>query len=307
MNFKTTFFLAVAFLGLVLGYMMLRPSDASGPVASDSSRPRAPDDVARSVWTDEPGKIVKIVCRRKGEDEDWVFEKQEEKDDGGQSEWRITAPFDAPAVRWEIEGIARQLTGLKHDVSYKIGDGGVTLAQAGLEPPLVRVILTDEKDKSVRVDVGTQASSNTTYVRVDEGDVIFEAKASLKGLVKPKALDYRDKALWSFDDKHATRVEIVDHTDGRDVDYVLVRSGGRWMFESPVSTRATSKVNEMLTSMKNLRVAEWVKNRSGRLGAFGLAPPTVSVRVTVTEEVEVDAEPAEKTEADSDETDTTET
>ncbi|MCH7994774.1 MAG: DUF4340 domain-containing protein [Planctomycetes bacterium] len=307
MNFKTTFFLAVVFLGLVLGYTMFRPSDASGPVASDGPQPRAPDDVARSVWTDEPGEIVKIVCRRKGEDEDWVFERQEKKDDGGQGEWRITAPFDAPAVRWEIDGIARQLTGLKHDVSYKIGDGGVTLAQAGLEPPLVRVTLTDEKGKSVRVDVGTQASSNTTYLRIDEGDVIFEAKASLKGLVKQKALDYRDKALWSFDDKHATRVEIVDHTDGGDVNYVLVRSGGRWMFESPVSTRATSKVDQMLTSMKNLRVAEWVKNRSGRLAAFGLAPPTVSVRVTVTEEVEVDAEPAEKTEADSDETDTTDT
>ncbi len=86
MNFKTTFFLAVIFLVLVLGYMTFRPSDASGPVVSDSPRPRAPDDVARSVWTDEPGEIVKIVCRRKGEEEDWVFEKQEEKEDGAQGE-----------------------------------------------------------------------------------------------------------------------------------------------------------------------------------------------------------------------------
>lgn len=307
MNFKTTIFLAVAFLGLALGYMMFRPGDASSTVVSDSPQPGGPDGVARSVWTDEPGEIVKIVCRRKGENEDWVFEKQKEKDDGGQGEWRMTAPFDAPVVRWEIDGIARRLTGLNHDVSYKIDGGGVTLAQAGLEPPLLAVTLTDEKDKSVRVDVGTQASSNTTYVRIDEGDVIFEAKAALKGLVKPKALDYRDKAFWSFDDKHATRVEIVDHTEGGDVNYALVRSGGRWMFESPVSARATSKVNEMLTSMKNLRVTEWVKNRSGRLTAFGLAPPPVSVRVTVTKEVEVDAEPAEKTEAETDETDTADT
>ena len=124
MNFKTTLFLAVIFLGLALGYIMYRPPAGSGPVVSDSTPAKAPDDVARSVWTDDPGEIVKIVCRRKGEDEDWVFEKQKEQDDGGQGEWRMTAPFDAPAVRWEIDGIARQLTGLNHEVSYKIGDGG---------------------------------------------------------------------------------------------------------------------------------------------------------------------------------------
>ncbi|MCH8148568.1 MAG: DUF4340 domain-containing protein, partial [Planctomycetes bacterium] len=76
---------------------------------------------------------------------------------------------------------------------------------------------------------------------------------------------------------------------------------------SSKSARATSKVAEMLTSMKNLRVSAWVEDRPDRLSAYGLAPATLSVRVTVTEEVEVEEEPAENAESESDETDAAET
>ena len=303
MNFKTTFFLAVMFLVLVLGYTVFRRSAEKGPVVPDRPPSRAPSDMARSVWTDEPGEIVKIVCRRKGEDEDWVFEKQAKKDGdgGGRDEWRMTAPAEMPVTRWDVDRIASQLTRLNHEVSYKIGDGVVTLAQAGLEPPLVAVTLTDENGQSVQMDIGTQASNNTTYVRVDEGELIYVAKAALKNLIKSKALDYRDKALWSFDDRHVTRVEIVRHAEDADTTYVLSRSGTQWMFESPVTARATSKVGQMLTSMKNLRVMEWEENRSGRLEAYGLSPAPVTVRVTVNEPVEVEDEAGDEADGESSE------
>lgn len=304
MNFKTTLFLAAVFLVLILGYALWGVSGAGSTVSPDVPPAHTPNEVAQSVWADEPGDIVKITCRRKEADADWVFEKQEKEGDAAQDEWRITAPFDAPAVRWDVDRIARQLTGLKHDISYTIGEpGAVTLAEAGLDPPLVKVVLTDENDKSIRVDIGNQASANTTYVRVDEGELIYLAKANLKTLIKAKARDYRDKAIWSFDDKNVTNIEITMREEGGETSYKLSRSGSQWMFMSPVTAKATSKVNDMLAGMKNLRVIDWVEDRPGRLGAYGLDPAPVTVAVTVTETVKVEAEKPEEAAGDAKVTD----
>ena len=124
MNLKTTFILAAAFLGLILLYALSGSGKAGRTVVTDAPAQRAPGDVAKSVWTDEPGEIVKIVCRRKEADVDWVFEKQQKEGDTGQDEWRMTSPFEAKAVRWDVDGIGRQLTGLNHDISFKFGDEG---------------------------------------------------------------------------------------------------------------------------------------------------------------------------------------
>ncbi|MBU0717419.1 MAG: DUF4340 domain-containing protein, partial [Planctomycetes bacterium] len=288
MNFRTTLFLAVCLAALVLAYSLIRSRPVPAETDLASTMPTGASTIAQEVIEEKLGDIVKIVVQRAGQD-DWVFEKQFGEDGKPTDKWRMTAPQEMEVVRWEVERIGRQLSTLQYEVSYQPGESGaVSAAEAGLEPPEMTVVLTDADGVEVSIEMGKSASADSTYVRVPGTETILVGKSSLRELIKPQALDYRDKALWSFEPADVTRVEIVDRSgDGQPVTFAFGRDGKRWMMEAPVTAKATSKVDDLLQSMSKLRASKWYDDRPERLAAYGLEPANLSVRVTVEEEVEV--------------------
>ncbi len=287
MNAKTTLVLLIL---LVLGgglYYVVRQKNAI-EAAKEPVAPPNRDAAAttRDLVNAKPGDAVKITVKRKNQPE-WSFAKEEKSDLASPPAWRMTAPLQMSVTGYEVDRIGRQITGLQYDVSYKSGDPGtVTAAEAGLDPAELVITVVDAAGNSATVEIGRPRTESETYVRLPNSDTIVVAKSNLKNLVKPTAIEYRDLQLWNFAAEKATHVEIDDRTQAdKPIRYSFVKEGGKWLMQSPVTARATGKVDEMLRTMNRLRSNKWEDDRRERLAIFGLAPAAWSIRATVVEDV----------------------
>lgn len=296
MNFKSTIVLAAFLAALIVTYAVSRsvpkPAESSATtIPAPASSPTVHDLIEKKL-----GDVVKVVCQVKGK-EAWAFEKKTPTEGSAPATWRMTAPMDMAVAAYELEKFGRELGRLAYEVAYKPGEpGAVTAVNAGLAPPEAVVTLTDASGASATVEIGKPASENETYVRLAGGDRICVGKAGLRSLWKPKALEYRDQQLWNFAPENVTRVEVIDRsaTDAP-VNYAFAKDGGKWMMESPVSARATGKVDELLRTVSRMRVIQWQDDSREKLGVYGLEPGVLTVLVTVEEKV------LAKTEASKDE------
>ena len=300
MKTNTTLVLALVLTGLVVWYLAVGGQSVAEPDGAAKPGPSLQSSAASRALTEKPlGEVVKVTCQRKGHDEPWVFEKDAAADSTGRSAWRMTSPTAMKCMGWELDKYASRLGGLNYELSYKPGDpGAVTADRAGLDPPEATITMTDADGESVTIDIGTPASSTTTYVRVGGSDEICVGSGNLKDLLKDSPLDYRDKQLWRFEKDQAVRIEVDDRSDPASPQtYAFVRDGARWMMAEPVTSRVTSKVDELITGIMRLNVIKWHADDPEKLGMYALNEPALSVRVTVEESVSAgdagsDEEPA---------------
>ncbi|MEK7755836.1 MAG: DUF4340 domain-containing protein, partial [Planctomycetota bacterium] len=304
MNFKSTIVLAAILAALVVMYAI--SSSAPKPVdISETTAPKpASSPTAHDLIEKKLGEVVKVVCQVKGK-EAWIFEKKAPTEGTGTASWRMTAPMDMAVAAYEVEKFGRELGRLAYEVAYKPGEpGAVAAADAGLAPPEAIVTLTDTAGATATVEIGKAVSENETYVRLAGTDRLCVGKAGLRTLWKSKALEYRDQQLWNFAPENVTRVEVIDRSATEaPVNYAFSKDGGKWMMESPVSARATGKVDELLRAISRMRVIQWQDDSREKLPVYGLEPGALSVRVTVEEKVLAKTEDKED---DDDEEDTPE-
>jgi len=308
MNYKTTLILAVLFvLTLGAGLWFYRPGgDANRMAPVQSPKPDAPT-LTRDLLDKKLGDVVKITVQRDGK-APWVFEKTPNPAGVGPGTWAMTSPLAMPVVAYEMDKFGRQLGGLRYELSYKTGEAGaVTAVDAGLQPPQAIVTLADADQTTATFELGRPASETETYIRLSGQDRIVVGKTNLKHLIKASAVEYRDQQVWTFAPEHATRAEIVDRSDpGAAATYVFVKDGARWMMESPVTARATAKVEDMIKNLSRLRVVKWLDEEAGKKpAAYGLSPATLTVAITVEEKEAIKDSAAEEPERSADEADST--
>ncbi len=297
MNFKTTGLMLAALVAFVIAYLVLVPR--TGQDNLPTKAPATTGSVAaQPVIEPKLGDITKIEAKVDGEE--WVFEKSADAA-AGAAAWKMTKPLDLKVQGFDVDRIARQLTGLQYEVSLEPGSAGATsAAQAGLEPAGTTVTLTDSEGKSATVEIGKAASSSETYVRIPGQTRILIGNAALRNLLKPRAIEYRDPQLWNLAADKITKIEIVDRSaPSAPVEYRIVRDGSRWNLESPVVARATSKVDELVQAISRMRVTKWEDSRAERVVAYGLQPAALTVKVTLEEEVPVEEKTEEAKEGES--------
>ena len=299
MNYRTTLFLAFALAGCAIGYLSFGPKADEGtyetPAVAD-----VPSIESTLIDPSDFENIVKVECDLRQQDAPWVFTRS--SDDSGLGEWRVEQPFEAKAVSYRVDRIARQMTRLTYEVAFDVDGGSLSLADAGLDPPLAIVTVTNDRGESRTVEIGRSAGLQTTYVRLAAGDKICRVFSSMSNLFEDSVLAYKDQQLIRVDSQDVTRVEIIHRAeDGDPVTYVLSREDGRWMFDSPFVGRAKAPVEAMVQALAGIRVNKWVSDDEARLPTYGLSNPTLTIRATVVEEVEKEEEVPE--EGDSDEAD----
>lgn len=284
MNFKSTIVLAAFLAAMVVIYAVSRSAPKPAEISAVTAPPPKSSPTVHDVIEKKLGDVVKVVCQVKGK-EAWTFEKTAAAEGTTTSNWRMTSPMDMAVAAHEVDKFGRELGRLSYEVAYKPGEpGAVTAADAGLAPPEAVVTLTDAGGAAATVEIGKPASENETYVRPAGGDRVCVGIANLRTLWKNKALEYRDQQLWNFAPENVTRVEVIDRsaTDAP-VNYAFSKDGVKWMMESPVSARATGKVDELLRTVSRMRVIQWQDDHREKLGVYGLEPGALTVRVTVEE------------------------
>lgn len=293
MNFKTTAFLGIGLVVVAGWFVLQRPEEGIAtetPIASVASR----NSFEQPLFAEPPKNIVNLTCVR-GDGPAWRFERTNPEADSSQAKWRMTEPFEVSVPRYEIDGIVNQLKNLRYQIKYASGDAdGVTAAQAGLEPPKMRVTLVDIEGQTFEVYVGKTVSSSETYVRLGSSSDIYVARSSLGNLLKKHAREYRDKKLMDFDAGDVVAMDILHRPEeGEPVAYRIVKHAGDWVFEKPFSADALDKpIDDAIRAAARLRAGEWVESAdASRLGRFGLSPARLEVEITVEKTVTIDVEP----------------
>lgn len=283
MNSKTTVFLALLLLGLVLGYVGLQRRTPEKTIAPVAPGGQADAGVARPLLAEPLGTIEKIMVRRGAEE--WAFEKKVPKE-GGAAVWHMVKPVEFKALGHEVDRIAREISKIEYEVSYKPGDGSISAQDAGLAPPGIAFTLSDDAGKLVTVEIGKPASDNETYVRKSGDDMVAVAKANFRKLLKARPIEYREQQLWNFPPEHVTHVEICETASAGSRDCMsFSRVAGGWAMEKPVAAKATSKVEDMVKAFARMRVSGWHDDDPSKLKMYGLDPGVLQIVATVEETV----------------------
>jgi hypothetical protein len=290
MNFKTTLVLLVLVaIGAGLWYFAGR----GAPAVQEEETERPSEREQRYVLAERPNAndIVRLEIERPDRPP-LVFERAETKDESGQMEdWRMVEPLDSATENYVVNGPVTMLTGLQYERSFVPGaEDGVSLAEAGLEPPLATFKLTDKEGQTYTFEIGKQvALSNDTYVRLAGEDEVFVVGRDMKRDIEREVNDYRAKRLVKLAAADARHVRI-DH-DGTTYDFTRT-AGDEWVINEPVKTYAQAdKVKALVNALNAVRVKEFIDDSPESLTAYGLEPPFLTISVTTEKKELVVEEP----------------
>jgi hypothetical protein len=290
MNFRTTLVLLVLVAigaGLWLYTSARRPIAEEKPDTGESEQPPT-----RYVLDPRPeaDQVVRVEFERRDQPT-LVFERSEKEDQPGQmSDWRMVAPLDSATETYRVDGLARLLTGLQYQRSFKASEGEVSVADAGLDPPRATLKLTDSDGNEYAAEIGKKvALSNDTYVRVAGTEEIMVVARDMSPDLERKVNDYRAKRLITLTAGDARNIHI-DH-EGQTYDFSR-GSDGQWVINQPVKSYALNdKVRALAEALGRVRVSEFVDDAPASLGPYGLEKPLLTITVVTEKTKEVKPEP----------------
>lgn len=306
MNFKTTF---VLFILVVIGVGIWLYTARTQPAIETEDDEQVAQTEPRYVLDPRPERNTAVCVRLERPDQPTlVFERTEKPGEPDQMEpWRMTEPLDSATENYTVEGLANLLTGLQYQRSFKPGSaGGVSLADAGLEPPAATLTIRDKEGKDYAIEIGKKAAlSNDTYVRVVGSDEVKVVGRDLSRDIQRKTSDYRAKRVFDFTTADVRHL-LIEHED---TTYDLNRGAGdQWVINAPIKAYARAeKVKTLLNALSGVRVKDFIDDHPDSLATYGLEPPTLTITVTTEKEEPVAEESPEAEEVEEPgETDDTE-
>ena len=291
MNFKTTLvLLALVAIGVALWYFA---GETPSPLEEDAE-PAQPE--THYVLDPRPERNdVVFVSLSRADKPNLVFERTATSGDADKLEpWRMVAPLECNTESYLVDSLAGLITGVQYRRAFRPGDkGGVSLADAGLEPPVATLTVRDKEGKEYAVEIGKQATlSSDTYMRVAGEEEIKLVGRDLTRDMAREVNEYRSKRLTTFAANDARRV-TVEH-EGKSYD-ISRGTRAEWMLNSPVEAYAKEdKVKALINGFNGVRVKEFIDDAPPSLGTYGLDSPFLTVAVTTeTKELIVDEEAGE--------------
>jgi hypothetical protein len=280
MNFKTTFILIVAVLAIGGLWFLTKDQRPARLEPEDDSAQTPP------VFADAPGasRIVRVKVERPGQPT-MEFEREAPQttledatviDVQNTREWRMVSPVECAAqgvdelVNPILTLTATPATRSKESVDDK---------EAGLEPPLASVELTDTKGQKYALDLGAKLPlSDRMFVRRPADKTLLIAEADLTRQLKRGVNEFRARRLLAFKPAEAQRITL---TTG-DQAIELERDGTQWMLRRPVESRAeNAKVTEILNKLSYFTVADFVDDAPPSPATYGFDRPFQTIELTV--------------------------
>ncbi len=266
MRARTTLLLALLAAGLGLWiYLVEKPGE-----------PPADTTEALIAWA--PEEITRVELAVPGA-KPVVLER-------GDAVWMIRAPLEARADTNAVDGLVRALVGARVKRVLETGPtpaaGGKDAPEAdarfGLDKPAAVVTLTaagTSTPSTLAVGDATPIGDNA-YVRRGESGPVLVTAGTLRPAVQRTLDELRDHNLLGLDD--ADVVSVVLTREGTTVR--VARDGDTWMIREPFAAKADPPaMTSLLSSLRSLRVEQFMDDADAAAEATGLVPPRASITV----------------------------
>lgn len=262
MKFKTTILLLIAVLVLGAFIGLFERRTGSTREREEQARKALPMRADRVSYLKFEATNLLVECVR---------------DDGT---WMVVRPVRARADAAEIGRLLAGLEDLPRGEVITPAEQkarGLSPAQYGLEPPRARITLGDSLHRRT-IHVGADARlGGSVYIREETRDDIVATETNLFSFIPKAVSDVRDRTLFLGSPEKIQRLEISVPAGFLQV---VNMGGGRWSLQQPFTARASPiTVQEILESLFDLRVEDFVADGSADLVAYGLDEPALKVGV----------------------------
>lgn len=198
------------------------------------------------------------------------------KDEAG--EWRLTQPVEVEADEVTVSNLVNAIA--EAEVNRVLEDGTQNLALYGLDKPAVKLEVTlRDGTKLPRIAIGKDTPVGFSVYVQKEGDpkIFLTPQAFRLGMTK-EVKDVRDKTIVAFEPGEVKKIELRK----ADQEIVLRKHDTGWVLEKPVSDKADdTQVQSFLSSVRGMRAQDFVEQPASPLQEYGLAPPQLTVSLTV--------------------------
>lgn len=254
---RTKVTLVLIFLNVALFFFIfyLRPR-INPPEAGEARRRVLPPEAAnlQSIEIRAGTQSTKLVRRGEG--------------------WHLSSPFDWPANPYAVNRILTELQTLDHETVFeadKLAASNLSLADYGLQSPAIVMTLTPAvapgQSSATSVSEIVLRIGNTTnvgnrlYVLSPDGKRIHVVNRSLADSLTIPVEQLRSEAIFTIPEYLISTLNLQT-TAPANLRIRLRREGNRWLFETPIATRASTAATKVtLAALGALKVKSFLQQQ----------------------------------------------
>jgi hypothetical protein len=225
----------------------------------------------RLVVIPEESDVQRVVLRRAAGDMD--VRRQ------GEDKWELTAPFKAPADKFDVDGLVGQLKSAEADAFAE--NAATDLAKYGLDQPRLTVQVFDKKGER-SVVFGKETKDGKVYAaRQGQNEVMLVAKTTFESLDK-KPTDLRERKLVTLESDKVTYVELKNAHGTVKLQKTSGMGGTEWQLTDaadPKQKKAKGDVVQTVINSVTGSAHKHVDEAPADLAKYGLDKPQITVTV----------------------------
>ena len=245
------------------------------------------EDVRKVTLESPAGKVVFERVIQPGEDEKDEKDKKDEKEGKEapgeealgepESTWKITAPMQARADAFAVDGLLTSLAGLEKDRTLE----EVDRKAQGLDKPRATARI-ETKDGTRVLQLGAAVPTGGKLIAAVEGeDESYVVSDTIWSQIDREPGSWRDRQLFRAGRDAIARIALTGPGGER---LVLAQQNGRFRIESPFADRADkTMVDDLYADLSGLTAEKFVDQPQlapAEMGQMGLQPPQRVVEVT---------------------------
>ena len=203
------------------------------------------------------------------------------------STWYLVEPMQWSANYFAINRILNQLQFLEEEASFPVDDiekTGQSLADYGLENPLLRVVIA-EGEESISLSIGTltEIGNNVYLLGPDERKIFVVDRQVIDGLLVDLN-DLRTREIFDIPvfevDALGLQIRSENTADGSSLKVRLARNNGAWTFEAPLAAKADpTLVDNTINTLTAAKVGRFIETEQTNLILRGLENPFMQVTI----------------------------
>lgn len=199
--------------------------------------------------------------------------------------WEISEPMQWKANYFAVNRILNQLQFIEEEATFsveEIENTGQTLADYGLEEPLIELIISEGED-SLKLSIGTltEIGNNVYLLGPDQKRIFVVGREVIDGL-RVDFADLRNREIFDIPVfevmELSVRIKSAPEVSSGDLRVRLANTAGKWRFEAPLSADADPNlVSNTINILAAIKVGRFIEPEVSDPILHGLENPFMRV------------------------------